>query len=705
MPIVQTLLRVLGLGEAPSNLSRKARLREIRARKEIAALGTLVEALDDPDAGVREEAMLALYGLGRDARPALDRVLRGLQDPHERVRQWAASALAPGSLDPPTEEVVPPLIACFQVDPSSAVRREVLAILGAHLSHRSAALLPVVVPVFLAGLHDPSVEVRRTASYYVGSCSAYFCSDERYTKIIAAGLHQGASDPDPQVQERCAVALARFDPDNLAALPVLDRMLRKPERPHVVRDAAETLQRLRGEAPRRLAAALLRSPELPHRLRAAFLLPPDQAPFSVFLDALRAPSAALLEEFQVLLPLRPFSGPEEEALRAAAIALLRASDAAVQKEALRLLARWGKGDPHGIREVIRLVGSPREELRREAAEALGRMCKAPEVAVPVLRGLLEDHDEEVARDACRALGWFGKEAAEAVPAMVGLLRRCKAGYTRTTALYALGSVGPAAAEAIPAMVELLESQESGVREGAAEGLARVKASGALLGGRTPEVIVDGLVRGSSSLRGGLLRAVATCGEAGAPFAEAVGGLLGSEDGTLREQALGALEAFGAGASGALPAIRRALPEIEERAAQRWLRLLGSLREHLDEQDEEALLRLVRARPGVRGQVAELEALGARGALALLEVTQSQDESLCRAAGEAIRRRGEELLPALERALWHEDSSLRLRAVGALVELGEAAHPALRRALWHEDELVRAQAEMALLPQQSGVEVG
>jgi HEAT repeat protein len=691
-----------GLLRIPDSERNKSTIRGIKERKEVASLGTLLDFLDDPDDTVREEATIALYGLGRDALPALPAVLRRLQDPAARVRRWATSALAPGSMNPPTEEVVPHLVARFLEDPDASVRREVISILSSHLSSRSAPLLPVVAPTFLGALRDPSPEVRRQAAYNVGSSHAFFCADDRHRKLLAAALEALVVDPDREVRTRVATALPRFDPASAAPLPVLQDMLLQPgDRPHLVSDAAEALRKIEGDAPRQLLLALLQGPDLALRARAAFALQPphdhQDLALAAMVEVFHTGASKLRVELLTLLQLRPLEKHEREALRGPALRLLDGSPLEVQKGALRLLCLIGVDHPEVIQRVVELTRSPDSELRQEAAESLGRVCKDAAVGVPVLRIALQDRDEGVGREASRALGWFGEPAAPAVPELLALLHRGESAYTKTTILYALGSIGPAAKEAIPPLIALLGSPQGPLREGAAEALARLKAGPALLEGTTPAIIEEGLASGTYTRKNQLLRAVATCGEEGGRFARGAGACLAAPEPWLVENAVAALDAFGASSAAAVPAMLAALPTLEERSLLRLLRLLGKLQEHLADREEETFLRLLRQSPPprVRRLLPELSALGPRGTLALLEATQNQDETLCLLAMEALRKQGAASVPALERALRHPDPTLRLRAVGALAELGEAAKPALRGALDHEDELIRMQVEIAL----------
>ena len=66
-----------------------------------------VDQLEDPDAGVRLEAVDNLGALGPDARPAVPALARRLRDAEVEVRRHAAFAL--GEIGPPARSAVPAL--------------------------------------------------------------------------------------------------------------------------------------------------------------------------------------------------------------------------------------------------------------------------------------------------------------------------------------------------------------------------------------------------------------------------------------------------------------------------------------------------------------------------------------------------------------------------------------------------------------------
>jgi HEAT repeat protein len=146
----------------------------------------LVEALGDPDAGVREQAAV---GLGKQkAVRAIPRLLAGLRDPDARVRARATAAL--GEIGLPA---VGPLTAALTDD---AVRPHAIQSLVAVGS-------PAVEPL-VAALRHPRPEVRGGAADTLGEMG-----EAAATPALVAAL----SDAEPSVQWRAACALEMFGED------------------------------------------------------------------------------------------------------------------------------------------------------------------------------------------------------------------------------------------------------------------------------------------------------------------------------------------------------------------------------------------------------------------------------------------------------------------------------------------------------------
>jgi HEAT repeat protein len=679
--------------------SKKTLLRVLREQRAPSRLPEALELLQDPESTVREEAMLTVGWLGRGRPEAVEAALRALQDPAPLVRQRAASALAPGALDPPPEQALPALIARHDEEPEGSVRRELVSILSHHLRDPLRPLLPVVARVFEQALRDPEVAVRRQAAYSLGSNHRFFTGAPGKSDGVIQALRKGLTDPDEEVRRRCAVSLSHHEPGAIDALPVLREMLRNPAHEHVVSDAAEALKRLHGDEPRALLQTLLGGADPAQRARAAFALLPDRLPLDAFAQivaAIPSLSAAEIKEQLWLLAGVELSAEQQALVRPLALAQASPANPACS-EALRLLARVGVNQPDVRNFLLNFLQHSPSRYTGDAVEALGRVCKDPAPVLPTLRRLLRSSEASVRRDTARVVGWYGEGGKVAVGELLEALEQAPDTYSRTTILSALGGIGPGAREAVPAALAWLASGTGSEQEEAARVLAQVRAGSLLLRGSAPGLVLGGLKSGSLALKNQLLRAVASCGEEGAMFAEAAGALLGEPTYPTRQYAIEALEGLGVGASGALPWVLEVLPAVEDGQRLRLLRLLVRQPRPLGDPAAEGLLRLVRglAPEQTRRVMTELIALGPDATLALLEASQSEEEALCIAASRALEQQGEALLPALERALEHPDAGLRMRAVGALGALGKVAHEALRRALRHPDEQVQLQAEIAL----------
>lgn len=682
---------------SPDRQTKIEAARALRERRDPSALPALVAALDDGDPAVRREVVLAIYGFGREALPALPAILKSCADPDPEVRGWGLSALAPGGLNPPTEEVFPLLLARLGDDPSPRVRREAVSILSSHLSASKVPFSQLAAPAMIAALRDPDLEVRRQVAFNIGWSAHAFRAHPPLIPGLCEALAAALADPDPMVHYRAATGLPNLDPSDLRPLPALLGLVERASDLFQAREAAVAAAKLEGPAAREKLLALARGPDPSARLRGHFALLQREDEREAALDALvqvmlHDPARrAVALECCTLVHL-----PASIAARAcpALLQILRGPDASLRKPALRGLRTAGVNDAGAIQAVIALLSHPEKSLRQEAMETLGNICKDASIGVPLMRSALRDPEESVRNEAARVLAWFGKSSVEALPDLIELLKRSK-GRVAYELFYALGSLRELAREAAPLLIGLLDSPDGTNRDRAAEALASVGLAGALAAPDLAARVARALTGGSAETRRSLLRAAREAGVASRPLAPALGEVLLKGEEPLRAAAFDALGALGPGVTAAVAsAVATALPSLDEPRALRALGLLaGASPPGLDE----LLATQLRARPPAfaRQALAPLAALGAPALLALLEGTQSRDERVCVEATRLLLALAPAHLDALEAALLHHDPSLRLRAVGALAQLGPDARPALERALAHPDEMIRDQAAIAL----------
>jgi HEAT repeat protein len=223
----------------------------------LAPVPELVDALRDSDASVREASAFALGEIGPppdglDASPIVASLLRALSDVDPRVRRSAAYSLgryrdraaaaaqdlektlgdrepvvrqnaawALGQLGPDAKKAVPALGRLLQEDKDVLVRRDAAQALGT-IGHDAHSALSILLAHFK---RDPDVVVRRTAlSALVGVVGS------EDTDQVGDELRKALNDPDPDVKEDAAFALANIGgPDATAALPILRKALKEDD--------------------------------------------------------------------------------------------------------------------------------------------------------------------------------------------------------------------------------------------------------------------------------------------------------------------------------------------------------------------------------------------------------------------------------------------------------------------------------------------
>jgi HEAT repeat protein len=194
------------------------------ARKE--AVPALVDALCDPDAGVRRHAAWALGMIGEDA-VGLDRspLASLLFDPDPGVREAAAMALGQTGDTQTGIELL--LERVREPDTPSDSKRLAVAALGG-MEARTAA------PFLTKLLADPDAQVRRWAVAALGEIA-----DQETVAPLSRVL---TKDPDPGVRIEAAFRLGKFGGE--AARPALTAALK---------DANEDVRRLANAALKELA--------------------------------------------------------------------------------------------------------------------------------------------------------------------------------------------------------------------------------------------------------------------------------------------------------------------------------------------------------------------------------------------------------------------------------------------------------------------
>jgi HEAT repeats len=133
------------------------------------------------------------------------------------------------------------------------------------------------------------------------------------------------------------------------------------------------------------------------------------------------------------------------------LSLLKNADA---EAAAQVLGHIGKP---AVPQLLPLLGSPDEKLRRWACYAFETMGTEGIEAVPDLIRLLDTKEPLVFSNAADALREMGPAARSAVPILIPWLKS-EEPYARISAARALGGIGPEAREAIPSLEAVRESR-------------------------------------------------------------------------------------------------------------------------------------------------------------------------------------------------------------------------------------------------------
>jgi HEAT repeat protein len=202
------------------------------------SLELILGALDDPDPQVREAGVEAVSHAGRASRDVERVLVPLLADANDQVKVQAAQVLA--DQVGPTPDVIDGLSQLLTIDDSSRVQVHAglaLARLGPAAAPAGPSLLqvartgeaavreqamkalamsqpPEAPGAFVAGLKDPSPEVRRIAS-------AGWMKADSVPDVAVQPLVDALRDPETQVRANAALALSRVESLPAEAIPLL----------------------------------------------------------------------------------------------------------------------------------------------------------------------------------------------------------------------------------------------------------------------------------------------------------------------------------------------------------------------------------------------------------------------------------------------------------------------------------------------------
>jgi hypothetical protein len=209
--------------------------------EKLLALRQILAATRDRDDSVRTAAAGSLAGLAdRDTGAVINAIRSALADPSVVVRQAATRELGMlGVIVPATQpdaaSILIPLLAGRE-DPRVRVKAAWgMCYFGVDHRRHPPGAGPDVVPALVAALHDPDVDVRRTAAVILGSTTfdargrAISSWDRRKDSIIPA-LKAAIDDVDKAVREESALALFALGQRDLVIIELIEQAVRDPAR-------------------------------------------------------------------------------------------------------------------------------------------------------------------------------------------------------------------------------------------------------------------------------------------------------------------------------------------------------------------------------------------------------------------------------------------------------------------------------------------
>ncbi|PNG53100.1 putative oxidoreductase/HEAT repeat-containing protein [Variovorax sp. WDL1] len=401
----------------------------------------------------------------------------------------------------------------------------------------------------------------------------------------------------------------------------------------------------------------------------------------------------------------------------ALIAAMRDSDDNVRIRAAGALEGLGAKARSAVAALIVGLKDPHRYVRSSCASALRKIGAGATSAIPALIEVLSDDDDRTAAEAADALAAMGPAAMPAIPALVRSLsggfvymsaRRALKGLgaaaapelaralghpnvqVRQRAAWTLEDLGPQATAAVTALSATLKDSDAGVRRGAAKALAAIgpAARSAAAALRVAQSDAD------SSVRLAAADALLKVSPADAvSHVATLAARLRDPDVNVWRDAISALRAIGAPATAPLTALLRGDGDSEVR--RRAAVALGEL----GPAARPAVPALIEAMKDSAVKFNAVVALGEIGGDAVVAPLAKllDDERYHVNAAIGLSKLGPEAaaaVPALTRALRHQDAETRFYAASALGAIGSPAAgsvPALVPLVKDEDERVRGMA--------------
>jgi HEAT repeat protein len=297
-------------------------------------------------------------------------------------------------------------------------------------------------------------------------------------------------------------------------------------------------------------------------------------------------------------------------------------------------------DQDDVPALIKSLKHSKTDIRRAALRALARLGPAAAAAIPRLSACLRDEDAALRDEAARALVQIGPAA---VPALMEALANPDR-EVRRQAAWAMKRLGATSPIAVPTLTRALKDPDPRVRKGAALALGALDAAA--------EEAIPALMEALKDNHLVFCRLVASAlAEIGPAAVPSLAAALADPDKYIRREAAWALGQIGPAARMAVPALLKALHELQEeaqvhapeappevdRSCVTDVVFIAPLK------DADVLAGRSRKGPDKALKVHVIQALGAIGpdagaaGAALLEALSDTDARVCRAAAQALAR--------------------------------------------------------------------
>jgi HEAT repeat protein len=465
-----------------------------------------IDALQDPELLVRQEAILVLTDIGPPAKEAATELTKLLKDSHQPVRFKAAAALV--KIDRQQAKAAVPVL-CEGLKLGSAQERiqtmQTIGQLGADakdatlpllemLSDPDAALRGVAtawisqigegaVAPLKEALTNSDTSLRRNAAEALGhlgprakdavpALTERLKDDDGLMRVKAAqalwlvtrqaetpvrALAEAMKDKELRVRRAASLALVQMEPRPKEALPILTAGM-KDDDPLTRVQCAQGVWEINRKADEVLPVFLdviknknQHQPALGPTLTALNRMGEQAKPaVPALVDLVKSPNFSIFT-YNVPDTLAAIGGPAVPAL--AELLENKATPAQMHVFLVQALVRCG---PEGAPALVKALDHDNLQLRTQVLGSIGQLGPAAKAAVPKLTELAKGGDVPLRFQAIAALWQIGPDARPAAAVLVENLKDPNASVVNQS-LNALRGIQPDPKTVVPALQEMLKN--------------------------------------------------------------------------------------------------------------------------------------------------------------------------------------------------------------------------------------------------------